>query len=156
MMAITCPEGLTHYAECPGVVDQTLCGDPNCPHLDPDGAFDTGGGAGCTCCKIDHGPVPDEAGTRSAHRFAAQNCPGNHEGPCPEPDTCKMWKSIQRGSDPENPLMVGDTSVHEMDCPGGHCHKDVEGCTVCRPLSITMIPGGGGAASMRPAIAVGG
>jgi hypothetical protein len=28
-----------------------------------------------------------------------------------------------------------------LECPGGHCGVGVKDCTVCRPVTITMLPG---------------
>jgi hypothetical protein len=68
----------------------------------------------CGCCTLDHN-----------HDAAANACPGagvNHEGaPCPAPQTC-----------------IALTPPDE-DCPGGHCGLGVEGCTVCRPVTITIM-----------------
>jgi hypothetical protein len=70
----------------------------------------------CGCCKKDH-----------HHGQAANACPGvdaGHPGaPCPAPDTC-----------------ITLTPLGEA-CPGGHCGLGVDGCTVCRPIAITLLSG---------------
>lgn len=70
----------------------------------------------CGCCTQPH-----------HHGQAANACPGaggNHTGaPCPEPDTC-----------------IALTPPGE-DCPGEHCGLGVDGCTVCRPITITLLGG---------------
>jgi len=80
------------------------------------------------------------------HAAAANACPGNHaDAECPEPKNCRVWKGAT--ADAKHPLFVAGS--HPLfkgsdpgDCPGGHCHKDVQGCTVCRPLIITAPSGG--------------
>lgn len=70
----------------------------------------------CGCCPQTH-----------HHGQAANECPGaggNHPG-----QAC-----------PVGPYCTAVTPAGE-DCPGGHCHKDVPGCTVCRPITITLLPG---------------
>jgi hypothetical protein len=79
---------------------------------------------GSGCCDDDHD-----------HDEAANACPGGH-GPCPVPDNCLVWLGMQ----PHLPdSRVRDTSAGP--CPGGHCGLGVPGCTVCRPLKITAMPG---------------
>lgn len=68
----------------------------------------------CACCTKPH-----------HHGRAANACPGaggSHAGaPCPAPDTC-----------------IAVTPLGE-DCPGEHCGLGVDGCTVCRPITITLL-----------------
>lgn len=70
----------------------------------------------CGCCPENH-----------HHGRAASACPGaggNHPGvACPTGPDCLV---VTPAGDP---------------CPGGHCGKDVAGCTVCRPITITLLPG---------------
>jgi len=99
------------------------CGKQDCPHQDPDAAFDTLA-PGCSCCTQDH-----------HHGQAAGACQGGH-GPCPTPDDCPVWQGMQPHLDGSP---VRDTSAGP--CPGGHCGAGVDGCTVCRPLKITVLPG---------------
>jgi hypothetical protein len=89
---------------------------------------------------------PDCCHDNHDHAAAANACPGGHDDePCPEPETCKVWKgAIADAHHPlfkagSHPLFSGNTVP---ECPGGHCHKDVAGCTVCRPLIITAPSGG--------------
>ena len=69
----------------------------------------------CPCCPLDHD-----------HDAAANACPGSHP-PCPDGDTCVY--SAAEGGHP----------------PGGHCWTGYgtkpDGCTVCRPIVITGLPG---------------
>lgn len=79
---------------------------------DPDAALQ------CGCCPLNH-----------HHGQAANACPGagiNHTGAdCPE-------------NEPENCTVLTPVGV---DCPGGHCGLGVSGCTVCRPITITLLAG---------------
>jgi hypothetical protein len=103
------------------------------------------------CCQKDHD-----------HEAAANACPGGH-GDCPEPDTCRLWGSVlahntaMRQAYKEHQA-TGSNTVHVAEmlktapaaCPGGHCHKDIDGCTVCHPVIITA---GQGTAVLRPVTA---
>lgn len=71
----------------------------------------------CNCCTVNHD-----------HDENANSCSGvdaNHEGvPCAEPtgtENCNMLTPLGE------------------DCPGGHCGPDVDGCTVCRPITIDLL-----------------
>jgi hypothetical protein len=99
---------------------------------DPDAALVCPPGA--ACCQQDH-----------HHGQAATACPGGH-GACPTPDSCPVWLGMQPHL--ENSARR-DTSAGP--CPGGHCGLGVAGCTVCRPITITAIPG-----SVRLQHAIGG
>jgi hypothetical protein len=99
---------------------------------DPDGFLACPPGSGC--CQEDH-----------HHGQAANSCPGGH-GACPAPDRCPAWLGMQPHLENSNQR---DTSAGP--CPGGHCGLGVAGCTVCRPLKITAIPG-----SVRARRAIGG
>jgi hypothetical protein len=80
------------------------------PGVDPDAALE------CNCCTLNH-----------HHGQAANGCAGaggNHVGqPCHMPDN---------GMD-----CVVFTEPGE-DCPGQHCGPGVPGCSVCRPITITL------------------
>jgi len=124
MLHIQCqgPCGQSAYLECELTADGKPCGRPDCAHLDPDDAFDVAVPS-CGCCTADH------------HHGQAAICAGGH-GACPTPDNCPVWLGMQ----PHLPdSFVRDTSAGP--CPGGHCGKNVEGCAVCRPLRITVMPG---------------
>lgn len=114
---------------------------PECSHAD------IGANLDCGCCD-------GSAHPGLSHDAAAIACPGGHvqdsgeDAPCPVPDDCGVWKGATaearhphyRGAHP----LLGD--AHQPGdpvpaCPGGHCHKDVPGCTVCRPITITLLPG---------------
>jgi hypothetical protein len=77
------------------------------------------------------------------HDAAANACPGGH-GDCPVPEACAAWEGAT--ADTRHTLYDGPSAGA---CPGGHCHKDIEGCTVCRPLVITAMPG---SAAITPAV----
>jgi hypothetical protein len=107
----TCPPGLAEAtgAHHPGCQLASIGANVVCP-------------PGSDCCQQDHD-----------HDAAASACPGGHEGAaCPEPGSCPVWASAT--ADARHPAYSGEAPG---DCPGGHCHKDVDGCTVCRPLIIT-------------------
>lgn len=77
----------------------------------------------CSCC-----PEPHD------HAAAANACPQGHDGAeCPTGAAC---------------LVV---TPEGEDCPGGHCAKGVDGCTVCRPVTVMLPPGG---VEMKPAFEV--
>jgi hypothetical protein len=108
----------------------------DCSHFNIDASVACPPGAGCCTEKHDHGA-------------AANACPGGHDDTaCPEdPHKCGVWKgAIADAFHPEaagvHPLLrdlkPGDDPP---PCPGGHCHKDIPACTVCRPLTITVLPG---------------
>jgi hypothetical protein len=110
------------------------------------------------CCQQDHD-----------HEAAANACPGGH-GACPEPSTCRLNESVKahhlamrQAWDAEfghlDPAALPDQALgHAIylaadppdACPGGHCHKDIPGCTVCHPVIITA---GVGTAVLRPVTA---
>jgi hypothetical protein len=92
---------------------------------------------GSSCCPISHD-----------HGAAANACLGAHDGaPCPSPLNCPTWEAMKRdvaNLNPDNPAHVALAAslAHVTgNCPGGHCAKGVPGCTVCRPLMITVMPG---------------
>jgi len=106
------------HIECPGC--HTSAYSEN--NADPDAALVCPPGSGC--CQEDH-----------HHGQAASACPGGH-GACPSPDSCPVWEGMQ----PHLP----DGRQRDLSagpCPGGHCGAGVPGCTVCRPLRITVMPG---------------
>jgi hypothetical protein len=122
------------FLECtcpPGYVAAAGAHQPGCTHENIDAAVRCAPGSGC--CTEDHD-----------HGAAANACPAAHDGAaCPEPDVCRVWKGAI--ADASHPLSDGSHPLYEgttpPPCPGGHCHKDVDGCTVCRPLIITVLPG---------------
>jgi hypothetical protein len=85
---------------------------------DPDAALK------CGCCTLDH-----------HHGQAANACTDTHlpvdqrhgGAPCPHPSPA--------GADCERLTEAG------QPCPGAHCGPGVPGCTVCRPIVITPLPG---------------
>ncbi len=103
----------------------------SCSHADLDAQVTCPPGS--DCCAEDHD-----------HAAAANACAGGHDGvSCPEPDACAVWKGATADAshplfDENHPLFGGNDPG---GCPGGHCHKDVKGCGVCRPLVITVLPG---------------
>jgi hypothetical protein len=124
------------FLECscpPGHVANVGQHHPECSHSNLDASLVCPPDSGC--CSENHD-----------HAAAANACPGGHDdAPCPEPTgKCRVWRgaiadafhpAFEPGS---HPLFSG---AEVPSCPGGHCHKDVPGCTVCRPLVITMLPG---------------
>lgn len=102
---------------------------PNCP-LDDLGAVVTCRD-GFDCCDGSAHPAV-------SHDVAASACPGGHDGAdCPEPETCPVWAGMT--ADTRHPSYTGKPPG---PCPGSHCHKDLDGCTVCRPVSVEVMPGG--------------
>jgi hypothetical protein len=87
------------------------------------------------------------------HDAAANACPGIADrhgmAACPEPETCRTWRSTN--ADEHRALRDAGQAV--PPCPGGHCHADLPGCTVCRPITITVMPG---SAQLQPATQLGG
>src|SRR5260221_2535974 len=84
--------------------------------------------AGCAFLDIDSAVIcapgstsPDCCHVEHDHAAAANACPRGH-GECTL-DKCGALTP------------VGDP------CPGGHCAKGIEGCTGCRPLTVTVMPG---------------
>lgn len=122
MLHIQCPGCMTSaYADCacPPEVRAGPSHLPSCPVADLDALIT------CGCCPEDH----DHA--------AASACGGQHAGEaCPEPGSCRVWAGVT--ADARHPLYDGEAPG---PCPGGHCHKDLPGCAVCRPLIITTLPG---------------
>jgi hypothetical protein len=120
-----------------------------CALKDLDAALDCKPGA--SCCTDDHGGV--------SHGAWANACPAAHDdAPCPAPKTCRSWGGMAAAVadlDPANPAhMAVKTQLETLygrpvagDCPGGHCAQGVDGCQVCRPLTITLI----GGTVLRPA-----
>jgi hypothetical protein len=110
--------------ECQGCHTQAFLDPDADPAVlaDPDAAITCPPGSGC--CSADH-----------HHGNAASACPGGHKA-CPSPDACPVWLGMQPHLENSS---IRDTSAGK--CPGGHCGLGVDGCTVCRPLKITLIPG---------------
>lgn len=136
--------------QCPGCMTQAFL-ECTCPpgHVANVGAHHPGE---CRLADIDANVTCDPASThpdccheQHDHAAAANACPGGHEdAPCPEPaGRCRVWKGAI--ADALHPLFSGGhplfSGTAPPPCPGGHCHKQVSGCTVCRPLVITMMPG---------------
>jgi hypothetical protein len=134
---VTCPGCSTQaFLECScpaGFIDAVGAHHGDCTHSDIDANLICPPGS--ECCSLSHD-----------HAAAANSCPGTHgDAPCPEPPgECATWKgAIADAFHPEftpgsHPLFSGKDIPA---CPGGHCHKDVKDCTVCRPLVITVLPG---------------
>ena len=135
MLMLQCPGCMTQaFTDCtcpPGHTANTGRHHPECSHSNLDAQLS------CSCCPVDHD-----------HGAAANACPGDHAGAaCPDAADCRIWKgaiadAFSPGYTGDHPLMAGhDPGDPVPDCPGGHCHKDVPGCTVCRPMVITLLPG---------------
>lgn len=80
---------------------------------DPDAALQ------CSCCPQDH-----------HHGQAANACPGIEAG---HPGVPCHQEGDGSGCTLRTP--------HGEACPGGHCTPGDPGCTVCRPITITPLPG---------------
>ena len=112
-----CPDGHN-----PGAVAGFIEGVPvpvghhgTCPMADLGGTVTCEPGS--DCCKLKH-----------SHDAAANSCRETHEGhPCahPDPARCPVWRNTE-GDGP---------------CPGGHHGLGVQDCSVCRPVTITVMPG---------------
>jgi hypothetical protein len=81
----------------------------------------------CDCCLL--------GGRDHDHKASAQQCTGasdtpgpqGHEGvSCPYPLSGRYCEAVTPSGE---------------ECPGGHCGPGIEGCTVCRPIAITGLPG---------------
>lgn len=139
MLHVQCPGCLTDaYIECDGCPDSLLASGTHLDacrmtNLDLQVTCPPGG----SCCQEDHD-----------HGAAANACPRDHTDPCPEPASCKVWAGMKAAVHPdaEPPPHLAHLTG---DCPGGHCHKDIPGCTVCRPLIITVVPG---SVELKPAL----
>lgn len=137
---VQCPvSGVSAYPDCacPPTVDLVAIGG----HLDGCPMGNLGALITCPpdsgCCQADHGP--------GGHDGAANACPGGH-GDCPEPATCALWKPVKAHhaavrDSLEHPEHRAAYEMPPDDCPGGHCHKALDDCTVCHPVVITAMPG---------------
>lgn len=134
---VTCPGCSTQaFLECTcpdGFIEAVGAHHGDCTHSDIDASLTCPPGS--DCCPLGHD-----------HAAAANSCPGGHEDvPCPEDaGRCRVWAgAIADAHHPQfvpgsHPLFSGEKIP---DCPGGHCHKDIPDCTVCRPLIVTVMPG---------------
>lgn len=86
------------------------------------------------CCQVDHGG--------GGHDEAANACPGGHRD-CPTPMACPVWEGQRARVGPDDETPDHLAHLNSDSCPGGHCHKDIDGCTVCRPILIEIMPGHG-------------
>src|SRR5258708_7564338 len=90
-------------------------------------------------CPPDSGCCDGSAHPDLSHDMAANSCPhidkGTH-GDCPEPETCKSWHSMH-----DHRYRLLTEAVQPPPCPGGHCHQDLPDCTVCRTVTIEVLPG---------------
>lgn len=138
---VTCPGCSTQaFLECTcpsGFVEAVGEHHGDCTHSDIDAAIACPPGS--DCCPEDHD-----------HAAMANSCHGNHEDvACPEEDgKCRVWQgAIADAHHPmyagAHPLLGADHAADDRipECPGGHCHKDIPDCAVCRPLVITVLPG---------------
>jgi len=137
LIQVQCPGCMTQvFLECtcpPGHVDVTGEHHDECSHSDIDASLTCAPGSGC--CEQDHD-----------HAAMANACPGGHEDEaCPEEaGQCRVWRGAI--ADAHHPLFKAGShplfsGAEVPPCPGGHCHRDIKSCTVCRPLIITMLPG---------------
>jgi hypothetical protein len=118
----------TSVVSCSGCPPEGHLGPPEghldiCPFKDLGAALSCRPGSGC--CPEDH-----------SHDGAANACPGagtGHPGAACPAAAADCIAVTPRGE----------------PCPGGHCARGVPGCTVCRPITVTVldldIPAGQGA-----------
>ena len=75
----------------------------------------------------------------------ANACPGiaagGHPGvPCPDADADRCL--VHSGGHSAALDLAPEARVRRAGkCPGGHCGFGVDGCTICRPVTITLLPG---------------
>lgn len=82
---------------------------------------------GSSCCKVDHD-----------HGAAANACATDHSAhECVTPKGCP----VHQGQNADAHRALAEAGEPVPDCPGGHCALGVQGCAVCRPLIITVMPG---------------
>ena len=143
MLMVQCPGCMTQaFLECtcpPGHTENVGQHHPECSHHNVDASITCP--PGDDCCQEDHD-----------HAAMANSCHGNHAGvPCPEePHACRVWKgAIADLHHPEEATRRTAAAVLDVShedgpppCPGGHCHAAIPDCAVCRPLIITVLPGG--------------
>jgi hypothetical protein len=114
-LLLTCPGcGSTASVACIPGCNPADGHQPDCKVADLDAALNCVPGG--PCCLQDH-----------HHGQNAGACPGaglRHAGAA-----CSH-------ADPKACLVVTDAGE---DCPGGHCGLGVDGCTVCRPITVTVI-----------------
>jgi hypothetical protein len=136
---------------CPPSFDPAAAGmhlDGVCALASPDGAVTCAEASDDPrCCHDDH----DHAAQANGCPVAAANGGDGHRD-CPEPATCPLHASVKahyaatvayaaeaNGGGAAMLAVVGPEPPD--DCPGGHCHWDLDDCTVCRPLILTAMPG---------------
>jgi hypothetical protein len=102
---------------------------PHCPFADLGANVTCPPGSGC-CDGSDHPGV-----SHDAHANACPQIDKGTHGDCPEPASCKSWHSMNGHN---LILAAGD---QPPPCPGGHCHQGLPDCTVCRTVTITVLPG---------------
>jgi len=104
---------------------------------------------GFGCCEDDHD-----------HAAAANSCKGGH-GACPEPESCALHASVKAHFEAAQAQLADHDGQAEHfaatleappdTCRGGHCHKDLADCAVCRPITILGLRG---SAVLTPAAGV--
>lgn len=87
---------------------------------------------GCSCCVQ---PMPHN------HDAAANACPGAGK------DDLTQQHPGAACAHPLGGTACNAVTEVGQDCPGGHCFPGVEGCTVCRPLTVEFV----GVVGMAPA-----
>lgn len=95
---------------------------------------------GCSCCTQvhDHDRAANSCpGVANAHEAHQRAVASGHENP-------GLHALSQQHPDADCGHPVGGQACNVLtplgeDCPGGHCFPGVDGCTVCRPLSIDWI-----------------
>jgi hypothetical protein len=99
------------------------------------------------CCPEDHDHGLTGNRCRESRGLRADEAFPHAGVPCPEPDSCRTWRfmiadALHPLSDGTHPLLAKPVKDGVVPpCPGGHCHRLIEDCAVCRPLVITVMPG---------------
>jgi hypothetical protein len=130
-------ESLGHDTSTASKVVQVGSGSRTVPAHHPACPFDDLGATvvcppGSGCC--DGSAHPDMS--HDAYAMTCEHIDIGTHGDCPEPGTCKSWYGMH---DHRYEHVVNETAP--PPCPGGHCHQDLPDCTVCRTVTIEVLPG---------------
>jgi hypothetical protein len=130
MLKVMCPVSLEEaYIDCGCPDDHDAAAEgvhhETCAVADPSLAITCPPSSGC--CQEEH-----------SHGKTANSCTADHSGEaCPDPaGKCRAWNNAKHhASGGVQPL----PAELQGDCPGGHCHQDLESCAGCHALIITLI-----------------
>ncbi len=136
-----------------GFLARVTCNQCGATALTQDG-MNFGAAVVCNCCdgsQEGHHQLPNGQLDHDAHANSCPEAGFNHEGvTCPhDAGNCNLWNSVQYAAataveaghpkpDFGHPRLGTDYD-HESECPGEHCGVGVEGCTVCRPVTIDIL-----------------